>query len=288
MMRDQDFPGMDADRPSVEAWVEGRRLKRGDRVRLRPKPRGDVFDIALTGKIAIIESIEQDFEGVLYVAVVVEEDPGSDVGMMRMPAHRFFYGPEEIEPFGDDEVAASSQGVLVAGIGNIFLGDDGFGVEVANQLASRPRVEHVRVADYGIRGFDLAYALLAGPALTIIVDACARGGVPGTLYVIDPDLASLELPAGEAPMLDPHSLDPLAVLRLAKSLGGETLRQVRIVGCEPATLGPEEGSMELSAAVAAAVDPAVALIESLVAAHLSGGDGPQSQPTPSSQEEIAP
>ena len=76
--------------------------------------------------------------------------------------------------------------ILVAGIGNIFLGDDGFGVEVVRQLASRRYAENVRVADYGIRGFDLAFALLDDPAATILIDAMPRGGQPGTVYVLAP------------------------------------------------------------------------------------------------------
>ena len=78
--------------------------------------------------------------------------------------------------------------ILVAGIGNIFLGDDGFGVEVARQLASHQHVGSVRVADYGIRGFDLAFALLDEPAATILIDAMPRGGEPGTVYVLEPEL----------------------------------------------------------------------------------------------------
>jgi hydrogenase maturation protease len=80
--------------------------------------------------------------------------------------------------------------ILVAGIGNIFLGDDGFGVEVVRRLAARPHADNVRVADYGIRGFDLAFALLDDPAATILIDAMPRGGAPGTVYVLDPDLES--------------------------------------------------------------------------------------------------
>ncbi len=82
----------------------------------------------------------------------------------------------------------SVPGVLVAGIGNIFLGDDGFGVEVAQQLAARPQPDGVRVTDFGIRGFDLAFALLDEPEATILIDAMPRGEAPGTVYVLEPDL----------------------------------------------------------------------------------------------------
>src|ERR1700734_1751902 len=77
--------------------------------------------------------------------------------------------------------------ILIAGIGNIFLGDDAFGSEVARRLAARPMPDGVKVVDFGIRGFDLTYALLDGSDATILVDATPRGGPPGTLYVIEPD-----------------------------------------------------------------------------------------------------
>jgi hydrogenase maturation protease len=152
--------------------------------------------------------------------------------------------------------------ILVACIGNIFLGDDGFGVEVARRLAGRPLPDGVRVVDYGIRGLDLAYALLDGPEVTIFVDATPRGGAPGTIYVIEPDLAEV-YGAGEGTLVEAHSMNPMNVLRLVVSMGG-TLERILLVGCEPATLGGEEGAMGLSEPVAAAVDEAVATIESLV------------------------
>src|SRR5579863_2824118 len=113
------------DKSSVESVeIQGAPVRRGDRVRLRPRAGGDVFDLALAGKIAAVESIEQDYEGHLHVCVVVEDDPGRDIGLMRQPGHRFFFAPNEIEPVGKDEptVAVEAKRVLVAGIGNIFLG----------------------------------------------------------------------------------------------------------------------------------------------------------------------
>ena len=109
---------------------------------------------------------------------MLEDDPGKDLGFLRQPGHRFFFRAEEIEP---------RMKILIACIGNIFLGDDGFGVEVARRLASRPLPPDVTVKDFGIRGFDLAYALMDSQDLTILVDACARGGAPGTVFVIEPD-----------------------------------------------------------------------------------------------------
>jgi hydrogenase maturation protease len=150
--------------------------------------------------------------------------------------------------------------ILIAGIGNIFLGDDAFGCEVAQRLAARPLPEGVRVVDFGIRGLDLAYALMDGFDLTILVDATSRGGAPGTLYVLEPD----ETESDAAPLVETHGMDPVKVLRLVQALGGQSPK-VRVVGCEPANLGSEEEpAMGLSAPVQAAVDEAIALIEEQV------------------------
>jgi len=156
---------------------------------------------------------------------------------------------------------------LIAGIGNIFLGDDGFGVEVARRLAERTLPDGVRVVDFGIRGFDLAYALLDDIDRAILVDAVPRGAAPGTLYVIEP---CLETPDSAA-MLQPHGMDPVRVLNMARTLGGD-LPPIRILGCEPATLGsPEEPVMGLSDAVLAAIPEAMRLVESLAVAIWNDG-----------------
>jgi hydrogenase maturation protease len=152
--------------------------------------------------------------------------------------------------------------ILIAGIGNIFLGDDAFGVEVAQRLAKRALPPNVRVRDFGIRSYDLAYALMEPWDLVILVDAVPRGGKPGTVYLIEPDLKQLmEAPADSA--LDPHSMDPVAVLQLAKNLGGETGR-IMLVGCEPAAVEAEDGQTGLSKPVQAAVEEAIRLIEELI------------------------
>ncbi|MEO8888509.1 MAG: hydrogenase maturation protease [Jatrophihabitantaceae bacterium] len=149
---------------------------------------------------------------------------------------------------------------LVAGLGNIFEGDDGFGVAVVQRLFDRTWPEGVEVRDYGIRGVHLAYQLLDGYDLVVIVDAVARDGEPGTLYVID-HAADRALAAVEgAPMLDAHDLNPDAVLALVPELGG-TLGRVVIVGCQPATLSP---GMELSTAVAGSVERAAQLVTDIV------------------------
>lgn len=243
-------------------------FRKGDRVRLRPHARSDVFDLALAGRSATVSSVERDIEGRFYIAVLVDDDPGVSIGPRR-PGHRFFFAPEEVElaPVEEQPVESARRTILVAGIGNIFLGDDGFGVEVARRLAARPQPDGVTVVDYGIRGYDLAYALVRGSDRTILVDACPRGEPPGTVFVLEPDLADLDAPDAGQAVLDAHDLNPVHVLRLARSLGAE-LTPVIVVGCEPATLGPPEGLMALSAPVEAAVDEAVTLIEGLIARFL--------------------
>jgi hydrogenase maturation protease len=260
------------DKSPVESIdIQGVQLRRGDRVTLRPRAGGDVFDLALAGKIAAIESIEQDYEGNLHLCVVVDDDPGRDIGMMRQPGHRFFFAPNEVAPFAKDENTAAvvTKKILISGIGNIFLADDGFGVEVAARLAQQSFPSGVRVTDFGIRGFDLAYALMEGYETTILVDAYPGEGDPGTLFVVEPDLTDLNSPSAQPGLIEPHAMNPINVLRMAASMGGQ-LKRVLLVGCVPATLGPEEGQMGLSEPVAAAIDPAVKLIDSLVTRILAG------------------
>jgi len=259
---------------SVE--IQGFRLRRGDRVRLNPREGGDVLDLALTGRTATIESIEQDYEGKLHVCVVVDDDPGRDVGLMRQPGHRFFFAPAELELAGHAEgqpgPETTSKKILVAGIGNIFLGDDGFGVEVAERLARRPFPAGVRVADFGIRGFDLAYALMEGYEFTILVDAYPGEAAPGSLSVLEVHADSLDSPES-ARVVEPHAMNPVNVLRLAARMGAK-LQKIFLIGCVPATLGPEEGQMGLSEPVGAAIDDAVELVESLVF-QIFRGDWPR-------------
>ena len=157
--------------------------------------------------------------------------------------------------------------VLIAGVGNIFLGDDGFGVEVARRLASRRHADNVRITDYGIRGFDLAFALLDEPAATILVDAMPRGEPPGTVYVLQPDLGGdvAEAPPERANgSFQGHAMTPDSVFALVRALGGAP-SNVTVVGCEPFTFGPEnEGYMGLSEPVTRAVPEAVAIVEHLL------------------------
>ena len=263
--------------PAGSLTIRGVEVKPGHRVRLHPGKRGDVMDIALAGKTAMIESIEQDYEGNFHVCVVADDDPGRDIGIMRQPGHRFFFDPEEVEPLPADEAGQTQESrapsILIAGIGNIFLGDDAFGVEVVQRLAGRKLPERVKAIDFGIRGFDLAYALLDASDVTILVDACPRGGTPGSLYLIEPDLKSLDAPDAQQTSVDAHSMNPMNVIRMAKSMGGE-LKKILLVGCEPATLGPEEGQMGLSEPVAAVIEEAAKLVETLVG-KIRNGEWPE-------------
>jgi len=168
-----------------------------------------------------------------------------------------------------------SERILIAGIGNIFLGDDAFGVEVVRRLSGQSLPRSVRVVDFGIRGFDLAYALMDGYDAAILVDATPRGGMPGTVYTLEPDLhATNSLPAQQAAVIDAHSLDPVSVLRLVKTLGGECNR-VLVVGCEPESFGTDDeaqGRMGLSEPVEHAVDEALRVIVSLTTKLLGGSE----------------
>jgi hydrogenase maturation protease len=163
-----------------------------------------------------------------------------------------------------------SRRVLIAGIGNVFLGDDGFGVEVVKRLATRDLPEGVEVADFGIRGMDLAYALLDDYDLVVFVDATPRGRDPGTVYLIEPDIDE----AGEV-SLDTHGMDPVRVIQLSRALGARTTRTL-VVGCEPQTVLSGEDYddmlMELSEPVRRAVEEAAKLVESLVE-EADRGDG---------------
>jgi hydrogenase maturation protease len=156
----------------------------------------------------------------------------------------------------------SSNRVLIAGVGNIFLGDDGFGVEVVRRLAGREMPEGVEVEDFGIRGMDLAYALQDDYKLVVFVDATPRGGEPGTVYLIEPEIEE----DGEV-SLDTHGMDPLKVIKLSRALGAEPTRTL-VVGCEPrVVLSGEDYDdmlMELSEPVQVAVEEAVKMVESLV------------------------
>lgn len=146
--------------------------------------------------------------------------------------------------------------VLVAGVGNIFLGDDGFGSQVARTLATRPLPDGVRVTDYGIGGIHLAYDLLAGVDLLVLVDALPRGAAPGTVTLLEVE-ADEDLPRGT---VDSHAMDPATVFASLRGLGGHVPPTV-VVGCEPADVSERMG---LSPRVEAAVEPTVTQILALL------------------------
>jgi hydrogenase maturation protease len=248
------------ERPGPDAiTVAGADLPTGSRVRLHPAPGGDVFDVVLAGRAAVIEAIEEDLDGRIRVAVVVEDDPGRDLGFARQPGHRFFFSPDEVEAL--PEAPAVGPRILIAGIGNVFLGDDGFGVALADRLARQELPAGVEVRDFGIRGMDLAFAMQDGYDAVVLLDATPRGERAGTLYVIEVDHDE-----GLDTAPDGHGMDPVAVLGLLRAFGGVPPRML-LVGCEPQTRLSTDGHdlvVQLSEPVRAALDPAVHLVNSLL------------------------
>ena len=140
---------------------------------------------------------------------------------------------------------------MVAGVGNVLFGDDGFGVEVAHALREPP--PDTRVVDVGIRAIHFAYELLSAPALLVVADCMRRGGAPGTLYVVEPDI-------DEPVVVDAHGMNLPLVFSTVRRLGGAMPRTL-VVGCEPDSLAPGIG---LSPAVAGAIPAAVDLIHTLI------------------------
>jgi hydrogenase maturation protease len=160
---------------------------------------------------------------------------------------------------------------LVAGVGNVFLRDDAFGVEVVRLLAGRPPQPGVLIKDFGIRGVHLVYELLDGYDLFVLIDAAPRGEAPGTVTVLEVELPSPEeLPQ---PVIDAHSLTPDAIFGLLASLGGHPGRNI-VVACEPADVDP---GMGLTEAVQAALPHAVRAVEDILAeeADPAAPDGKQ-------------
>jgi hydrogenase maturation protease len=148
---------------------------------------------------------------------------------------------------------------LVAGVGNVFLRDDAFGVEVVRLLGEQPRADGVQIRDFGIRGVHLAYDLLDGCDLFVLIDAAPRGAAPGTVSVVD-----IELPDPAAltnPVIDAHSLTPDSIFGLLVSLGGRPGRSL-LVACEPADVS---AGMGLTDQVAQALPHAVRAVEEILA-----------------------
>ena len=151
--------------------------------------------------------------------------------------------------------------ILVAGVGNIFLGDDAFGSEVARRLMHERLPAEVRVSDFGIRSYDLAYAMMDGYDATILVDVTSKGQAPGTVYLIEPDLNELDQFDEKLP--DAHSMNPLNALQMLRT-SGISPGELYLIGCEPAILEREDGQIGLSESVEASVPQAIEMIKSLV------------------------
>ncbi|HEY1921201.1 MAG TPA: hydrogenase maturation protease [Tepidisphaeraceae bacterium] len=168
----------------------------------------------------------------------------------------------------------STPRILVAGIGNIFLGDDAFGVEVVRRLIESPIPQGVRVVDFGIRGLDLTYCLLDKFEMVILIDAVPRDEPPGTLFVIEPDLSALQNAGDSEAMIDAHGMHPEKVLRAAASMGAE-FGKVLLVGCQPMPFDAEHDmQMDLSDPVRAAVGEAANIVQSLISKFLQDERSP--------------
>jgi hydrogenase maturation protease len=147
--------------------------------------------------------------------------------------------------------------ILIAGVGNAWLRDDGFGGEVARRLEQRELPEGVSVMDAGTGGLDLAYEVMRGYDGLVIVDVSRQGGEPGTLYVMEPDEDSVDGGIEDGETINPHGMDPQTVLRFVKSIGAWPGRVV-VIACEPADV--QEVGWGLSAEVGGALDAAVELV----------------------------
>jgi hydrogenase maturation protease len=160
-------------------------------------------------------------------------------------------------------------GILIAGVGNIFHGDDAFGSEVARRLAQQPPPSVARVVDFGIRGHDLAFALQDDYEAVILVDVAQRRRPPGTLSVVEADVT--QWPDGETEVgIDTHAMNPMRIVRCLQAQGCK-MPPLWIVACEPLTFGPDEGCVGLSEPVAMAVPEAVALVRSLLESMVHHG-----------------
>jgi hydrogenase maturation protease len=156
----------------------------------------------------------------------------------------------------------SEKQILVAGIGNSWLRDDGFGGEVARRLQARALPAGVTVADFGTGGLDLAYEVMRGYDALVLVDTSRQGEPPGTLYVMEADEADVTAGIADGDMIDPHAMDPESVLRFVKAVGGWP-GKVIVIACEPAEV--EEVGIGLSGPIGASVDRAVELVLETIA-----------------------
>jgi hydrogenase maturation protease len=157
--------------------------------------------------------------------------------------------------------------ILLAGIGNIFQGDDAFGCEIIRALAAETLPAGVTAVDYGIRSYDLAYALNDDYDAVVLIDAAGQGKEPGSVYLMQLDPGKLsEMDQGS---VDPHAMNPVSVIQMAQSFG-VIKSSLYLIGCEPENLGGEDGAMGLSERVEGALPQALQLTRSLLAELLSG------------------
>ncbi len=165
----------------------------------------------------------------------------------------------------------SAPRILVAGVGNTWLRDDGFGGAVAAQLEALELPEGVAVMDAGLGGLDLAYEVMRGYDALVILDVSRQGGPPGTLYVMEVEEQSVPAGIDDGATINPHSMDPQTMLRFVRSIGAWPGR-VMVIACEPGEL--QEMGLSLSPDVAAAVERAVELVlatvDELLAAATAG------------------
>ncbi len=255
-------PGADSSvSPETDTIViDGVRVGAGSRVRLRPNKRADAHDMFLAGRIAVVRAVLLDVDDEWHVAVTVADDEGAEL-YAQHGRYRYF-GPDEIEPL----VGPVTTKVLVAGVGNVFLGDDGFGVDVVRELSTLDLPEWVRVADYGIRGMHLAYDLAGGDYATT---SSSTRPVATTRRARCTSSSSIRPPQPPASVLDAHGMQPDVVLGLVRLLGGDPGR-VLLVGCEPEVL---DHRMGLSPPVARAVATAVAAVLEIIREHDGKGTG---------------
>lgn len=181
--------------------------------------------------------------------------------------------------------------LLIAGLGNVFRGDDAFGVEVVKRLADHEFPSHVDVVDFGINGIDLVYALLDRYDAALLFDTFHQDGPPGSIYVVEPEFHDSDPGQSIDLLLTPHELDPAQVLRMVRAMHGRC-RRIALIGCEPADFGDEwEGKMGCTDAVTAAVEVAVGMTARLVEKlSIASGSEPESsgvgdhRPSPTFEE----
>jgi len=251
-----------------EVLVGGTVVARGTKVELRPRRRADAHDLFLAGRTATVAEVVYDVDGDVHIAVTIDDDPGAE--LWEWQRRYLYFAPDEVEPVGErvaataasTEVLAPATRVLVAGVGNIFRSDDGFGSAVISELLQQQAPDGARIVDYGIGGVHLAFDLADGVETLILVDTVPdAGGGPGSVAVIEVEPGSFGRDG-----FDAHDLDPGAMFR---SLGSITDRLPRtlVVGCQPATL---DDGIGLSEPVAAAVPIAAVKVLQLLRQQLGG------------------